>query len=53
MGKLEDAGYITSSKQIVGRKPLTTVRITKQGRDAFASYLEALAGVLGGPLEKG
>ncbi len=48
--KLEDAGYITVDKSIVGRKPLTTLRLTPVGRKAFAAYLEALTGVIGGSL---
>ena len=47
--KLEDAQYISVDKRIVDRKPLTTVRITKQGREAFAAYLKALTEVLGLP----
>ena len=49
--KLEDAGYITVDKSIVGRKSLTTLRLTPKGRDAFAVYLEALTGVIGGALK--
>jgi len=51
MRKLEDAGYIAIDKAIVGRKSLTTVRITPEGRAAFVAYLEALSGVLGGQLK--
>jgi DNA-binding MarR family transcriptional regulator len=51
MRKLEDADYISVDKQIVGRKPLTTIRITRTGRLAFAAYLQALAGVLGDGLK--
>ncbi len=47
MRKLEEADYVAIDKRIVDRKPLTTVRITKAGREAFAAYLEALSGVLG------
>lgn len=52
MRKLEDAGYIEVEKSIVGRKPLTTVRLTRPGREAFGAYLEALTGVIGGALNK-
>ena len=45
--KLEDAGYVEIDKRIVGRKPLTTARLTDQGRAAFNAYLEALSGVIG------
>jgi DNA-binding MarR family transcriptional regulator len=45
--KLEDAGYVTIEKGFLGRKPRTQVRITAQGRDAFAAYLEALGKLIG------
>ena len=51
MRKLEDAGYIEIEKTIVARKMLTTVRLTHEGREAFAAYLDALSGVLGGALK--
>lgn len=51
MRKLEDAGYIEVEKTIVGRKPLTTIRLTGDGRAAFVLYLEALTGVIGGALK--
>lgn len=49
--KLEDAGYIAIDKRIVGRKPLTTVRLTDDGRAAFDAYLKVLSGVIGGKLD--
>lgn len=51
MRKLEDADYIKIDKKIVARKTLTTIRLTPVGREAFAAYLEALSGVLGGALK--
>lgn len=51
MRKLEDAGYIAIDKTIVGRKPLTTIRMTPSGRAAFSAYIEVLSGVLGGALK--
>ena len=41
--KLEDAGYVAIDKSFLGRKPLTRIRITPAGRDAFAGYLTAIA----------
>lgn len=52
MRKLEDAGYIKIDKTIVGRKPLTTIRMTKSGRKAFTIYIEALSTMLGGAINK-
>jgi len=49
--KLEQAGYVEIDKRIVGRKPLTTARLTKTGRKAFAAYLAALSDVVGGSLK--
>jgi len=37
--KLEDAGYIACKKQFDRRKPLTTYRLTPEGRKALARYL--------------
>ncbi len=39
---LENAGYIVSSKQFVGRIPNTAYRATKAGREAFRRHLLAL-----------
>jgi DNA-binding MarR family transcriptional regulator len=45
--KLEDAGYVTIEKGFLGRKPLTRVRLTELGRQAFADYLEAMSKLIG------
>jgi len=37
--KLEAAGYVECMKSFESRKPLTSYRVTDQGRDAFARYL--------------
>ena len=39
---LEDAGYIQIRKSFVGRRPLTTMRLTRKGRAAFRRYLDTL-----------
>lgn len=44
--KLEEAGYILVTKQIVNRKPQSTYRITEQGRTAFRAYLATIARML-------
>jgi DNA-binding MarR family transcriptional regulator len=46
--KLEEAGYVSIAKSFVNNKPLTRVSITSTGRTAFAAYLEALGGLIGG-----
>jgi DNA-binding MarR family transcriptional regulator len=45
--KLEEAGYIATSKEFVDRKPHTTIRLTGQGRDAFRAYKNSLQEVFG------
>ena len=40
--KLEDAGYVTCTKEFSGRTPRTTYRITSNGRRAFDRYLAHL-----------
>lgn len=46
--KLEDAGYVEIEKSFLGRKSRTRVRLTRTGRKAFADYLKALEGLVGG-----
>jgi DNA-binding MarR family transcriptional regulator len=40
--KLEDRGYVAIDKHFVGRRPQTTCRLTKTGRQAFTRYLDHL-----------
>jgi DNA-binding MarR family transcriptional regulator len=40
--KLEEKAYVAIDKRFVGRRPQTTVRLTKGGRDAFTRYLDHL-----------
>lgn len=46
--KLEEAGYVSISKSFKDNKPLTQASITPSGRKAFAAYLDALGGLIGG-----
>lgn len=39
---LEEAGYVSIEKKFVGRKPQTSVKISKKGRLAFEHYVEVL-----------
>lgn len=41
--KLEEAGYVAIEKTYAGRKPLTRVKLTEKGRDAFIDYLDAMS----------
>lgn len=38
LSKLEEAGYIAIEKTYRGRRPLTLVRLTEAGRQAFETY---------------
>ena len=47
--KLEDAGYLATTKEFVDSKPRTWVQATDSGREAFAEYLANLEKVLRWP----
>jgi DNA-binding PadR family transcriptional regulator len=40
--KLEDAGYVTSRREFLGRRPRTTYRLPKSGKAALSRYLDAM-----------
>jgi len=40
--KLEDGGYIACKKTFIGRRPKSTYRLTRQGRDALRRYLRSM-----------
>lgn len=44
--KLEDAGYITSSKSFEGRMPKTEFRVTAAGRRALERYLNHMEALI-------
>jgi DNA-binding transcriptional ArsR family regulator len=44
--KLEAGGYVTITKQFVGRRPQTSSRITRSGRQAFTRYLDHLEAIV-------
>jgi DNA-binding MarR family transcriptional regulator len=46
--KLEDAGYLSSTKTRNGPAQKTTVALTSQGRAALSAYTQALRDLLGG-----
>jgi DNA-binding HxlR family transcriptional regulator len=43
---LEEAGYISSEKFFMSRRPVTQFTITEAGRAAFGRYLDVLANLL-------
>lgn len=42
LGKLEEAGYLLITKQISGKRPLTTISITSVGRQAIENHWAGL-----------
>ena len=47
--KLEEVGFLATSKEIVEAKPRTWVQATREGREAFAEYLVNLDRALSWP----
>jgi DNA-binding HxlR family transcriptional regulator len=47
LSALEKKEYIEVRKQFIGKKPNTSYRVTKLGRQAFRSHLDALEELLG------
>jgi DNA-binding MarR family transcriptional regulator len=45
---LTRAGYVEVTKAFVGRRPRTTVRASKSGRDAFAAHVAFLRSIIAG-----
>ena len=44
--KLEERGYVAIDKRFVGRRPQTTVKLNRSGRDAFRRYLDHLEAIV-------
>ena len=44
--KLEEKGYVTITKQFVGRRPQTSCLLTDAGRKAFKRYLDHLEAIV-------
>ena len=42
MRTLQEAGYVSVTKEFHGGRPLTTYSLTAQGRKAFATYINLL-----------
>ena len=45
---LTRAGYVEATKAFVGRRPRTTVRVTPEGRAAFARHVAFLKEIIAG-----
>ena len=48
LARLEEAGYVEIEKTYRGKIPLTLLRLTRQGKNAFESYKKSLNGLLRG-----
>lgn len=46
MSKLEAAGYIEVRKEFIEKKPRTTLKLTKEGREAFKEYHQKMKDML-------
>lgn len=46
LARLEDAGYVETTKTFHGRKPATAIALTPAGRQAYAAYRAALLELL-------
>lgn len=46
LSKLETAGYVEISKEFIGRKPHTVLKLTRNGRSAFKKYRKQMTEVL-------
>ena len=46
LDKLSEASYISVHKQFKGKKPHTTCNITRQGLEAFETYVNAIQNYL-------
>jgi DNA-binding MarR family transcriptional regulator len=44
--KPEKPGYVAITKSFVGRRPHTTVKLTRAGQKAFAQYLDHLEAIV-------
>ena len=43
---LEKIKYLEIKKQFIGKKPLTTYKVTKMGKEAFEKHIEGLEKLL-------
>lgn len=48
LARLEEAGYVEVQKMFKGKIPLTMLRLTRAGRDAFSDYKKTMNGMLRG-----
>ena len=44
--RLEEAGYVSLTKEFIDKKPNTTISLTEHGREAFKKYKKSMLQVL-------
>ncbi len=49
LSKLEEAGYVAVTKQFVGKKPVSSYKLTRKGRKAFETYVDRLEAMIKRP----
>ena len=49
---LQKAGYVGVTKSFRGKRPLTTLSLTSEGRKAFAEYIDTLEQIVKGVRSK-
>jgi DNA-binding transcriptional ArsR family regulator len=47
LSALEEAGYVEIRKAFVGKRPRTSVKLSRQGRAAFTAHVAALQQIVG------
>lgn len=47
LSKLQEAGYVETTKSFIGKVPHTDCKLTDKGRKAFDNYVEQMRGALG------
>lgn len=52
LSKLEKAEYVRIDKRFAGRKPLTTITLTRTGRTAWIEYLTRMQVLLAGDVQE-
>lgn len=48
VSKLEEMGYVLSSKEFIMKKPCTTYELSEKGRNQFLDYVGMLERLIGG-----
>jgi DNA-binding transcriptional ArsR family regulator len=47
LSTLEEAGYVEINKAFVGKRPRTSVKLSRAGREAFTRHVAALQQIVG------